>query len=240
MTDAMFLVLVVEDDPAIREIIRTLLVAQGYRLIEADRGERAIIDARNCRPDLVIVDLGLPDRDGQEVIKAIRTISSVPILVLSARTAESEKIVALDNGADDYVTKPFSAPELLARVRAAVRRSARNRQDPPTFDVGAVEVNLATRSARDKATNGAIHLTPIEFRLLDCLSRNAGLIVTQDQLIKEVWGPDRQGDARGLRTYIKHLRLKLEPDPRNPRFLLTELGVGYRLLLTDALTEFIT
>ena len=190
-----------------------------------------MLEARNHRPDLVIVDLGLPDQDGQLVIREIRAFSPVPIIVLSARTMEQDKVVALDNGADDYVAKPFSAPELLARVRAAFRRAARVGAQLPLLRFGPITVNLATRTA--VGVDRSLHFTPLEFRVLECLARSAGMIVTQKQLISEVWGPDKLGDTRGLRSYIKHLRQKLETDPRQPRFLLTEAGVGYRLNFED-------
>ncbi len=231
MTDAMHLVLVVDDDPGIRNVLRTLLEAHRYRVVEAESGARAIIEARSHRPDLVIVDLGLPDRDGQSVVGDIRTFSPVPVLVLSARTMESDKIAALDAGADDYVAKPFSTHELLARVRAALRRHVRAGDRPPLLRFGAVTVDLATRTAH--RPDAVLHLTPLEYRVLECLARNAGMIVTQEQLIREVWGPDRLGDTRGLRAYVKMLRQKLEPDPRRARFLLTEAGIGYRLLVDD-------
>jgi two-component system, OmpR family, KDP operon response regulator KdpE len=227
----MFQVLVVEDDAGIRGLLRMLLEAQQYRVVEAESGQRGAIEARSHRPDLVIVDLGLPDRDGQSVIREIRTFSPVPILVLSARTMETEKIAALDAGADDYVAKPFSTPELLARVRAALRRNARGSDRLPVLKFGAATVDLNTRVAT--GADGPLHLTPLEFRVIDCLARNAGMIVTQAQLIREVWGPDRLGDTRGLRAYIKMLRQKLEPEPRQPRYLITEAGVGYRLQPDD-------
>ena len=224
----MYLVLVVEDDPGIRGILRTLLEAQQYRVVEAETGARGVIEARGGhRPDLVVVDLGLPDLDGTSVIREIRKFSTVPILVLSARTLEHEKVAALDAGADDYVAKPFSAPELLARVRSALRRAARTSPILPLLRFGPIAVDLTTRTAN--GPDREVHLTPLEFRVIECLARNAGMIVTQKQLIGEVWGPERQGDSRGLRSYIKQLRQKLEIDPRQPRFLLTEAGVGYRL-----------
>lgn len=228
MTLSMYLILIVEDDAGIRSILRTLLEAKQYRVVEAQTGERGIIESRGShRPDLVIVDLGLPDLDGRSVIREIRKFSPVPILVLSARTLEHDKVAALDAGADDYVAKPFSAPELLARVRAALRRAARSNTVLPLLRFGPIAVDLATRTAR--GPDRAVHLTPLEFRVIDCLARNAGIIVTQKQLIGEVWGPERLGDSRGLRSCIKQLRQKLEIDPRQPRFLITESGVGYRL-----------
>jgi two-component system KDP operon response regulator KdpE len=234
VTQAMFLVLIVEDDAGIRGVLRMLLESQQYRVVEAETAARGTLEARNHRPDLVIVDLGLPDRDGLSMIRDIRSFSAMPILVLSARTMETDKIAALDAGADDYVAKPFSAPEFLARVRAALRRNARRGDQLPLLRFADLTVDLIKRSGH--GPDGTVHLTPLEFRVLDCLARNAGMIVTQAQLIREVWGPDRLGDSRGLRSYIKMLRQKLEPDQRQPRYLLTEAGVGYRLQ-TDEVPE---
>lgn len=228
MTGAMFQVLAVEDDAGLLAILGTLLAAHGYRFVAAATGARAIIEARSHRPDLIIVDLGLPDRDGASVIREIRGFSAVPILVLSARTMETEKIAALDAGADDYVTKPFSTPELLARVRAALRRATRGAESLPRLHFGTVTVDLTARTAC--AAAGPLHLTPLEYRVLECLARKPGMVVTQRQLLAQAWGPDRLGDARGLRSYVKTLRQKLEPDPARPRYLVTEVGVGYRLL----------
>lgn len=229
MTDAMFRILVIEDDADLRDVLRALLEAEGYRVILAETGRRALIEARSHKPDAVLVDLGLPDRDGQDVIRRIREFSPVPIIVLSARTMESEKVLALDGGADDYVTKPFGSTELLARVRAALRRSVRSSQQLETLQIGELEINLGTREATGPA--GILHFTPVEYRLLTCLARGHGLIVTQDQIIREVWGPDRVTDTRGLRSYVKLLREKIEPDPARPSFLVTEPGVGYRLIV---------
>ena len=229
MTEAMFRILVTEDDAGLREVLRALLEAEGYRVVLAETGDRALIEARTHKPDALLVDLGLPDRDGQNVIRRIREFSPVPIIVLSARSMESEKVLALDGGADDYVTKPFGATELLARVRAALRRSARSTQRPENLRIGALTLNLGTREAA--GPTGPVHLTPVEYRLLTCLARGHGLIVTQEQIIREVWGPDRVTDTRGLRSYVKMLREKIEPDPARPRFLVTEPGVGYRLIV---------
>lgn len=228
MTSAMFRVLVVEDDSALRGVLRTLLEANGYRCVEADTARRALLEARSHQPDLVVADLGLPDRDGIEVIRGIRGFSTVPVLVLSARTLESEKIAALDAGADDYVTKPFSSAELLARVRAALRRVARGTEGQPLLKFADITVDLGARSADSPA--GPVHLTPLEYRVLGCLAQSAGLIVTQRQLIGQAWGPERIGDARSLRFHVSKLRHKLEPDPSRPRYILTEAGVGYRLM----------
>ena len=228
MTETMFRILVVEDDAGLRDVLRTLLEAEGYRVIEAETAARALIEARSHKPDAVLADLGLPDRDGQVVIRSIREFSPVPIIVLSARAMEADKVLALDGGADDYVTKPFSSTELLARVRAALRRSARSAEQRETLRLGRLTLNLGTREA--VGPEGNVHFTPIEYRLLACLARGHGLIVTQEQIIREVWGPDRVTDTRGLRSYVKMLREKIEPDPSLPRFLVTEPGVGYRLI----------
>jgi two-component system KDP operon response regulator KdpE len=228
MTETMFRILVVEDDAGLRDVLRTLLEAEGYRVIEADTAARALIEARSHKPDAVLADLGLPDRDGQVVIRSIREFSPVPIIVLSARAMEADKVLALDGGADDYVTKPFSSTELLARVRAALRRSARSAEQRETLRLGRLTLNLGTREA--VGPEGSVHFTPVEYRLLACLARGHGLIVTQEQIIREVWGPDRVTDTRGLRSYVKMLREKIEPDPSLPRFLVTEPGVGYRLI----------
>jgi two-component system, OmpR family, KDP operon response regulator KdpE len=232
MTQAMHRVLVVEDDADIRGIVRALLEAAKYRAVEAETAERAEIEARSHKPDLLLIDLGLPDRDGLEVIRAVRRWSSVPIIVLSARTMEEQKIAALDAGADDYVTKPFNAGELLARVRAALRRNVSTVEQPATLKLGAVEVDLARRETR--GPQGEIRLTPLEYRVLECLSRGHGIIVRQAQIMARVWGPDRASDTRNLRVCISNLRAKLEPDPGRPSFLLTEAGLGYRLR-TDAI-----
>lgn len=232
MTQAMHQILVIEDDAAIREVLRVLLQAEAYRVIEAQTAARAEIEARSHRPDLLLVDLGLPDGDGLRVIEHVRDWSPVPIVVLSARTMETQKVAALDAGADDYVTKPFSAPELLARVRAALRRSARGAEQPPVVQLGDVTVDLARREAR--ATDREVHLTPLEYRVLECLARQSGMIVTARQLIREVWGPDRLDDTRSLRVCLKNLRHKLESNPARPQHIVTEAGLGYRLRVEAA------
>jgi two-component system KDP operon response regulator KdpE len=224
----MFRVLVVEDDNDIRSVLVTLLESAGFRVVSAGTLARGMIEARANRPDAVLVDLGLPDGDGHRLIREIRSFATVPVIVLSARHAEAEKIAALDEGADDYVTKPFNSGELLARLRAAIRRSVRTATQTEVVTVGRLQVDLGQRTARD--SDGPVHLTPLEFRLLECLVRNAGVIVTQQQVIREVWGPGRLDDTRRLRAYVKMLRQKIEPQPAQPRFLLTEVGLGYRLL----------
>jgi two-component system, OmpR family, KDP operon response regulator KdpE len=233
MTLAMHQILVIEDEPAIRNVLRVLLEAEGYRFVEADTALRAEIEARSHKPDLLLVDLGLPDGDGLKVIRKVRGWSPVPIIVLSARTMEEQKIAALDAGADDYITKPFSAPELLARVRAALRRNVRGVADGATsiLHLSDIEVDLTRRETR--GPGGEIHLTPLEYRVLESLARHLGSIVIQNQLIREVWGPERLGDTRSLRVCVKNLRNKLEPDPRKPRYIVTEAGLGYRLRVDD-------
>ena len=227
MTQAMHQILAVEDDPDIRRILRALLEGEQYRFIEAETAERGEIEARSHKPDLLLVDLGLPDGNGIDLIRRIRAWSPVPIVVLSARTMEEQKIAALDAGADDYVTKPFSTPELLARVRAALRRHVRGTEQTPLLRLGEVQIDLARRESR--GPQGELHLTPLEYRVLESLARHTGLIVRQTQLIREVWGPERLGDTGSLRVCMKNLRAKVEPDPRRPRYLVTEAGLGYRL-----------
>jgi two-component system KDP operon response regulator KdpE len=224
---AMHQILVVEDDAGIRDVLRVLLTAANYRVVEADTAARGEGEARTHKPDLLIADLGLADRDGIDMIKRVRVWSAVPIIVLSARIAEAQKIAALDAGADDYVTKPFGAAELLARVRAALRRNATGSLPASEIRLGNLIVDLARRDVR--GADAPVHLTPLEFRVLENLARHPGTIVKQENLIREVWGPAQVGDARSLRVCIRNLRAKLEPDPHRPRHLVTEAGVGYRL-----------
>jgi two-component system KDP operon response regulator KdpE len=224
-------ILIVEDEPEIRRFLRSSLGAEGYRVVESANARRGTIDAGTHKPDLAIVDLGLPDLDGREVIRQIRSWSSMPIVVLSARAQERSKIEALDAGADDYVTKPFGIGELLARIRAALRHAARSPAGQ-ALSLGSVKVDLDKR--RVTRDGGEVHLTPIEFRLVAALAKHLGMVVTQRQLLTEVWGPSHAADTHYLRIYMKQLRDKLEADPVQPKYLITETGVGYRLLADEA------
>lgn len=220
-------ILIVEDVPEIRRLLRACLQGEGYHVVECDSGRRAVIDAGTHKPDMAIIDLGLPDLDGVEVIRQIRTWSPMPIIVLSARIQEQAKIQALDAGADDYITKPFAIGEMLARLRVAMRHIGRRMDGHLTLNMGTVALNLGSRTAiRD---GQMLHLTPIEFRLLLVLARHLGMVVTHRQLLTEVWGPSHVADTHYLRIYMKQLRDKLEDDPVRPRFLHTEIGIGYRL-----------
>ncbi|QSI78622.1 response regulator [Niveibacterium microcysteis] len=222
------LVLIIEDDSLIRRFVRAALETEGLQVAESDSALRGLIDAATRRPDLLILDLGLPDRDGVDVIRELRTWSSTPILVLSARTDEADKVAALDAGADDYLTKPFGVPELLARIRALQRRIVRPAQ-PELAEIrfGDVVIDLVLREV--KRAGEPVHLTPIEYRLLALLAANAGRVLTQRQLLKDVWGPGHTEDGHYLRVFVANLRKKLEPDPLRPIYIKTETGVGYRL-----------
>jgi two-component system, OmpR family, KDP operon response regulator KdpE len=225
------LAVLVEDDPQIRRFLRMTLPHHGVRLIEAGTAADGLRETEARQPDIVILDLGLPDLDGLEVIRRLREWSTVPILVLSARGQERDKIAALDAGADDYVTKPFGVGELLARIRVVLRRVLRadSRESEPMgpFAVGALQVDLTHR--RVTVGGQEARLTPIEYRLLAALVQHAGKVVTQRQLLRQVWGPAYEEQAQYLRVYMGQLRRKLEADPTRPRYLLTEQGVGYRL-----------
>jgi two-component system KDP operon response regulator KdpE len=228
MTVASRVILVVEDEPQIRRVLRTLLELEQFRVIEAESAARGLLEARNHKPDLAIIDLGLPDRDGLTVIQGIRAWSPMPIIVLSARSDELDKVSALEAGADDYVTKPFGPREFIARMHVALRRAARAGVPEAMLHIGAWRIDLQARQAHD-AAGELLHLTPIEFRLLEVLAQHVGLVVTHRTLLQQVWGPGRAEQTQYLRVYMKQLRAKLEPDPSRPRWLLTETGVGYRL-----------
>ena len=222
-------VLVIEDDSEIRRFIRAALETDGYRVFESETVARGIIDAGTRKPDVAILDLGLPDGDGVDFIRNVRTFSALPILVLSARTDEVAKVTALDAGADDYLTKPFGVAELTARLRAMLRRGARTPDnESPIVAFGDVVIDLANRVVTRGGT--PLHLTPVEFRLLAQLVAHPGKVLTHRSLLREVWGPSHIEDSHYLRIYMAHLRRKLEADPTRPRHLLTETGVGYRFL----------
>jgi two-component system, OmpR family, KDP operon response regulator KdpE len=223
------LILVVEDDLQIRRFLRATLDAENYAYFEALTARDGIAQANARRPDLMVLDLGLPDCDGIEVIHAVRQWSQLPIIVLSARGRERDKIAALDAGADDYIAKPFGVGELLARIRAALRRAAPAAGDGPVFRFGRVELDADKRLV--KVADQEVHLTPNEYKLLLVLVLNPGKVLTQRQLLNEVWGPNHLDQAQYLRVYIAQLRRKLELDPARPKHLHTEPGVGYRLVV---------
>jgi two-component system KDP operon response regulator KdpE len=222
------LVLLVEDELPIRRFLRTSLTAEGYRVVEAETGEAAVMLAMQQPPDLVILDLGLPDVDGQEVLRRLREWLLAPIVILSARDQERQKILALDSGADDYLTKPFGTGELLARARVALRHAARvsAERESSSVEVGDLRIDLGARRVTIKEKE--IRLTPIEYKLLCTLARHAGKVLTHRFLLKEVWGPQHVLETHYLRVFMASLRRKVEADPARPRYLLTEQGVGYR------------
>jgi two-component system KDP operon response regulator KdpE len=229
MTKTTPVIIVIEDDPPIRRFLRTGLTTQDFIVFEADTGKQGIIEVETRKPDLVILDLGLPDMDGVEVIKAIRAWSAIPIIILSARSSEQHKIDALDAGADDYLTKPFGFGELLARIRVALRHAIQPQEhiQAGVFVTANLKVDLHNRLV--SIDEQEIHLTPIQYRLLTVLVLHAGRVLTHQQILKEVWGPSYSENAHYLRIYMSQLRQKLEADPTQPKFLLTESGVGYRL-----------
>ena len=222
-------ILVIEDEPAVQRFLRATLSTQGYVVSEAALGADGLRLAAAAPPDLVVLDLGLPDMEGTEVTRRLREWTAVPIIVVSARGREQEKAVALDAGADDYLTKPFGVAELLARVRVALRHAAAARQDTgsPVFESGGLRVDLSRREV--SAGGRPVRLTPIEYKLLALLVRHAGRVLTHRQLLKDVWGPQAVGESHYLRVYMNNLRNKLEDQPARPKYLHTEVGVGYRL-----------
>jgi two-component system KDP operon response regulator KdpE len=221
------LVLVVDDEAAVRRFLRATLPNQGYRLIECETGEQALVEASTRGPDLILLDLGLPDLDGVEVTRRLREWTAIPVIVLSARGQENDKIEALDAGADDYLTKPFGMGELLARMRVALRHRDVDGEEESVFEVGELKVDLGAR--RVFVRGAEVHLTRTEYRLLALLVRHAGKVVTHRQLLKDVWGPGSADQTHYLRVYMGTLRHKIEEDPARPRYLTTEIGVGYRL-----------
>jgi two-component system KDP operon response regulator KdpE len=231
MSEPTITVVLIEDDNHIRRFVHASMESSEIRVLDAEHGRRGLALAASARPDLVIVDLGLPDAEGLDVIRDLRGWTDLPVIVLSARTREDEKVAALDAGADDYLTKPFGVSELLARIRAHLRR--RNHAgagESPLVRFGGVEIDLgARRVSRDGAP---VHLTPIEYRLLTTLVRHAGRVLTHRQLLGEVWGPSHVESSHYLRIYMAHLRQKLERDPAQPEYIVTETGVGYRLVGT--------
>jgi len=223
------LILLIEDEPQMRRFLRITLQIQGYRLIESATARDGLMQATTRNPDVVLLDLGLPDLDGLEVTKRLREWNQTPIIVISAREQEQDKVKALDAGADDYLTKPFNASELLARIRVALRHAARQNTDKnePVFTLRNLRVDLAQRQVF--VSDKEVHLTPIEYKLLMVLVRHAGKVITHTQLLKEVWGPAHINEVQYLRVYMTQLRHKLETDPARPRFLMNEPGIGYRL-----------
>lgn len=223
-------ILIVEDEDNIRRFVRLTLAAEGYEVYEAASLQRGLIEAGTRRPDLLVLDLGLPDGDGVDLIRELRTWSAAPIIVLSARSSEADKIAALDAGADDYLVKPFGAGELLARVRAQLRRhQGQTAAGEPLLRFGDVAIDLARRSV--ERAGQALHLTPIEYRLLTYLAAHPEKVLTHQQLLQAVWGPGHASDTHYVRVHMANLRKKLEDDPARPRHLCTEAGIGYRLVV---------
>lgn len=227
-------VLVVDDERGLRRALGINLKARGYDVVLAEDGRSALTAASRQPPDVVVLDLGLPDMDGVEVIEGLRGWTEAPIVVLSARSGEPDKVVALDAGADDYVTKPFGMDELLARLRAALRRGAVE-ADLPVVTTAAFSVDLAAKQAQ-RADGTPIHMTPTEWHVLEILARNPGKLISQRQLLQEVWGPSYETETNYLRVYLAQLRRKLEPDPSRPRYLITEPRMGYRFVAERQVT----
>ncbi|WP_137817210.1 response regulator [Pseudomonas sp. 2FG] len=227
MTTNQATILVVDDEPQIRKFLRISLAAQGYKVIEAGNGNEGLAQAALGKPDLLVLDLGLPDMDGHSLLKELREWSPVPVLILSVRAGEAEKVQALDSGANDYVTKPFGIQEFLARVRALLRQAQAGDSPQVVVTIGPLSVDFAYRQV---SLDGAeVSLTRKEYAVLAQLARHAGRVVTQQQLLKDIWGPTHVEDSHYLRVVVGHLRQKLADDPANPRFIVTEAGVGYRL-----------
>jgi two-component system, OmpR family, KDP operon response regulator KdpE len=229
MAESTPVAILIEDERQIRRFVRTALEAEGWSVIEAETMRQGLADTGARKPDLIILDLGLPDGDGMEFIRELRGWSKIPVIVLSARVGEQDKIEALDGGADDYLTKPFGVGELLARVRAASRRrQGVESLSDAVFEFGDVRVDLSRRTVEKRGAQ--IHLTPTEYRLLTLLVANAGKVLTHRQILREVWGPSHSEDGHYVRVYMGHLRQKLEDEPAQPKHILTETAVGYRLV----------
>ncbi|MFI7868253.1 response regulator [Ectopseudomonas khazarica] len=220
-------ILLIDDEAQIRKFLRIALSAQGYRVLEAVNGEDGLAQAALQSPDVVVLDLGLPDLDGQQVLRRLREWSQVPVLVLSVRASEGEKVLALDGGANDYVSKPFGIQEFLARVRVLLRQGQVREALPANIVCGGLNIDLAYR--RVSVEGGEVALTPKEYAVLALLGQHLGRVVTQQQLLRDIWGPSHVGDSHYLRVVVGHLRQKLGDDPAAPRYLITEAGVGYRL-----------
>jgi two-component system KDP operon response regulator KdpE len=229
MTEVPIRILVIEDEPQMQKFLAASLAGEGYRTIEATSGKDGITHARTHNPDLVLLDLGLPDVDGMDVTKEIRRFSTKPIIVISARGQEEDKVRALDVGADDYLTKPFGTNELMARIRVALRHASRSKEEStePMLHIGELSIDLDRRQVL--AAGKEVHLTPNEYKLFAYLMKHAGKVLTHRQLLKEVWGAAYASQNHYLRVYMVQLRHKLEADPARPRYLVTEPGVGYRL-----------
>jgi two-component system KDP operon response regulator KdpE len=218
---------IIDDEPQIRKLLRASLGSEGYTVYEAENGQLGLMEIAYRKPDVVLLDLGLPDIDGIDVIKRLREWSPVPVVVLSVRESVDDKVKALDAGADDYLTKPFHPAELFARLRAVIRHSM-GTAAPTEISTGELSVNLSSRTVRSRGVE--IHLTATEFALLKTLALNIGKVITQKQLLREVWGPSAEENAHYLRVYMRHLRKKIETDPALPKLLINEPGIGYRLL----------
>jgi two-component system KDP operon response regulator KdpE len=227
------LILLIEDEPQMRRFLRVTLQSRGFRLIEAETGEEGMILAAGRNPAIILLDLGLPDMDGLEVTRKLREWTTIPIIILSAREQERDKVLALDGGADDYLTKPFGVDELMARIRVSLRHMARGEvgKEEPVFQAGELRVDFTRRQVL--LGGEEVHLTPIEYRLLTTLIRYADRVVTHNQLLREVWGPRQANQVQYLRVYMAQLRKKLEADPARPRFFINEPGIGYRFISGD-------
>ncbi len=233
MSEARATILVIDDEPQIRRFLRTSLDIHGYGIEEAPTAAEGLRLATTGRPDLIVLDLGLPDRDGLDVLQAVREWSRIPIFVLSVRGRETDKVKALNLGADDYITKPFGMAEFLARVQALLRRASPDEPAQPVFAVGGLEVDLARRVVRVDGRD--VRLSPKQYRLLQILVAHAGKVVTHQHLLTALWGPANTEDSQYLRIFVRKLRRRIEPNPSRPRYLVTELGVGYRLRTPDQL-----